>query len=89
MPVTLQPRPGFNWLQVSWGGPYEVRTLKCSYCEAPINDDDDDDDDIPLIVWNNAGWCAEFCRDCQVTWWGFSPLAPPPDDELDWERRDT
>ena len=22
----LQPRPGFNWMRVSWGGPDEIRT---------------------------------------------------------------
>ena len=66
----LQPKPGFDWTAVSWGGPDQVRTDQCSYCEAPLGDPSDDDYEVPLILWNPAGWCAEFCIACQRRWWG-------------------
>jgi len=68
---TLRPLPGFNWMQVSWGAPDEVRTVRCSYCDSPLGDPEDEDRDIPLILWNEADWCAEFCTACQRRWWGF------------------
>jgi hypothetical protein len=64
--TTLSPRPGFNWTAVSWGGPDEPRTDKCSYCDAPLSEDE-----VPLILWNNDGWAAEFCEACQRKWWGL------------------
>lgn len=64
----LQPRPGFNWMAVSWGGPDELRTDKCSYCETLFPKDDAF---VPLIVWRDDGWCAEFCDACQRDWWGL------------------
>jgi hypothetical protein len=64
--TTLKPRAGFNWTQVSWGGPDERRTDKCSYCDAPLTEDE-----VPLILWNNDGWAAEFCEACQRRWWGL------------------
>jgi hypothetical protein len=80
MSATLKPLPGFNWAQISWGGPDEPRTLTCSYCDAPINGEDDDDDHVPLIMWNDEGWCAEFCNACQVRWWGLQPINPAVSD---------
>lgn len=71
----LQPRLGFDWMLVSWGGPDETRTLTCSYCEQPLRDEE-----MPLVAWNEQGWCAEFCEACQRTWWGFEVL---PNDEGD------
>jgi hypothetical protein len=66
---TLAPKPGFDWSQVNWGGPKQRRTDRCSYCDNLFNREDDDF--IPLILWNNDGWCAEFCHDCQRKWWGL------------------
>ena len=64
---TLQPRPGFNWTQVSWGGPDEPGTETCSYCDAPLGEDD-----VPLMLWNEQSWCAKFCTECQRRWWGLT-----------------
>lgn len=65
----LAPRPGFEWCAVNWGGPDEPRTEVCSYCDAPL-----DEESVPLILWNREGWCAEFCDQCQETWWGIATL---------------
>jgi hypothetical protein len=67
MPENQIPRPGFNWMAVSWGGPDEPIAEACSYCDALL-----DDEDVPLILWNNQGWSARFCDDCQRRWWGMS-----------------
>jgi hypothetical protein len=66
--ATFHPAPGFNWMAVSWGGPDEPVSDTCSYCDATIPDDDDD---IPLRLWNDDGWAAQFCKTCQVRYWGF------------------
>ena len=78
MPTTISPRPGFDWAKVKWGGPDQVRTEHCSYCG-----DELDEDSVPLILWNEAGWCAEFCDRCMVTWWGFEPDDEPGDETLE------
>lgn len=67
---SLVPKPGFNWLAVSWGGPAEPVALACSYCEAPFGEGE-----MPLILWNPEGWCAQFCEACQLQWWGIERLA--------------
>jgi hypothetical protein len=64
--MSLEPLPGFNWSQVAWGAPNQVRTEHCSYCDEPM----DQDEEIPLILWRPDGWVAEFCEACQVKWWG-------------------
>ena len=64
----LWPCPGFDWTQVSWGGPDEPRTETCSYCDAPLNEND-----VPLMMWNEESWCAAFCLECQRRWWGMRP----------------
>ncbi len=74
----LTPRPGFNWQAVSWGGPDEPAAEDCSYCDAPIPDDS-----VPLILWNNASWCARFCEACQERWWGMTRLESLDDDDGD------
>jgi len=51
--ATLQPRPGFDWLRVNWGGPDEPRSDRCSYC-GDLFPEDDEADFIPLIMWNDA-----------------------------------
>jgi hypothetical protein len=66
--TALRPRPGFNPMLVNWGGPDEPRTDRCSYCgdRFPL----DEDGFVPLILWNEAGWTAEFCDHCQAAWFG-------------------
>jgi hypothetical protein len=77
---TLQPKPGFDWMLVQWGGPDEPRTEHCSYCGAELPDEDDGF--IPLILSNEAGWVAEFCDKCQWQWWGIERV----DDEREVAR---
>jgi hypothetical protein len=62
----LRPAPGFLWMAVSWGGPDEVVSDRCSYCSELISDDD-----VPLMLWTKAGWMAQFCDACQRRWWGL------------------
>jgi hypothetical protein len=71
--TTLKPRPGFDWTRVNWGGPNQIRTDRCSYCDKLFPDPygDGDSDFVPLILWNGEGWAAEFCDDCQRKWWGL------------------
>jgi hypothetical protein len=63
---TLRPAAGFNWMQIAWGAPDQVRTAFCSYCDQPL-----DEDACNLILWREDGWAAEFCTDCQRRWWGL------------------
>lgn len=65
--MMLTAKRGFNWMQVSWGGPDEPRSERCSYCEAVIAEDD-----VPLILTSRTGWVAQFCDDCCTKWWGAS-----------------
>jgi hypothetical protein len=74
--VSLQPRAGFEWSLISWGAPDQTQTLICSYCEAPL-----DDDSVPLMLFNQDGWAAEFCAACQAKWWGITVFAEPEDDD--------
>ena len=62
----MRPNARFNWMQVSWGAPDQIRTETCSYCDAPI-----DDESVPLIIWRADGWVGEFCEECQRQWWGM------------------
>jgi hypothetical protein len=77
--IRIAPRPGFEWAAVNWGGPDEPRTKHCSYCGDAIPEKS-----VPLMLWNAAGWCAEFCDHCQATWWGvesFDDADPRPEPE--------
>ena len=64
--TSLEPLPGFDWTQVSWGGPDEQVAEACSYCDAPLAEDS-----VPLMIWNSDGWCAQFCDACMQRWWGM------------------
>lgn len=75
--MRLTPALGFNWFQVAWGAPDQVRTLSCSYCDKPIGDDD-----VPLILWRIDHWCAEFCVECQRRWWGMEIFDDGDDEAL-------
>lgn len=79
MTFELTPTAGFNWAQVAWGAPDEVRRENCSYCDSPLGEDE-----MPLILWRKGdGWCAEFCTTCQSRWWGFQSFGDDPRDTLD------
>lgn len=67
----LQPKSGFDWSKVRWGGPRQRRTTRCSYCSNPL-----DEETVPLILWKSDGSAAEFCDACQETWWGFALSDP-------------
>ena len=66
MKLELQPQPGFDWRKVNWGRPDSPRSVLCSYCANFIIEDE-----VPLIVWKDDGHAAQFCDECQATWWGF------------------
>ncbi len=74
--TALRPAREFDWMRVSWGGPDEPRTETCSYCDAPL-----DDESVPLIMWNQDGWTAEFCDACQIRYWGAEPIERIDDDD--------
>lgn len=77
----MQPRPGFRWERVKWGGPNQVRTAFCSYCGDELSCDDDDF--MPLILSRPDGSAAEFCDDCQATWWGIAKFDVPAEDRAE------
>ena len=64
--MILMPKPGFNWMAVSWGGPDEVCSDQCSLCDAVIPDDA-----VPMIMTSESGWTAQFCNACVLAWWEF------------------
>lgn len=75
--TALRPKPGFNWLNVAWGGPDEPRTDRCSYCGDAFPTEEQDPEFVPLILFNNAGWVAEFCDHCQAALFGLQSFAEP------------
>jgi hypothetical protein len=66
----IKPRPGFDWRRVTWGRPDSVRSALCSYCSAAIGEGE-----VPLIMWNQESYAAQFCEACMVRWFGFEPRA--------------
>lgn len=86
MTFVLKPKPGFNWLNVGWGGPDKTRTDKCSYCGDQFPEDDEF---VPLILFNDNpnsaahGFCAEFCDHCQATWFGLQSFPEPVEPRKD------
>jgi len=71
---TIEPLPGFDWSKVKWGGPNERISEHCSYCGEQLGLDD-----VPLMMWSEAGACAQFCDACMVRYWGFAPTREPDD----------
>lgn len=69
--ATLNPRSGFDWRRVRWGGPTETRTESCSYCPNVIPEES-----VPLMLFKDDGSLAQFCDDCQRTWWGVEAFPP-------------
>ena len=66
MTFPISPLPGFNWMAVSWGGPNQVRTDKCSYCDTPL-----DDDEVPLILLRDAAGSPSFAANANSTGGAF------------------
>ena len=66
MNLAFQPLPGFDWNKVTWGRPDSPRSAVCSYCAQAIHEDD-----VPLILWDERSYAAQFCDECQAKWWGF------------------
>jgi hypothetical protein len=69
--MNLRPKPGFNPMLLTWGGPDEPVAEACSYCDEPIGEDD-----VPLIMWREDGWTVRFCTACQEVWFGFQCFEP-------------
>lgn len=65
MSVELKPKEGFDWGKVTWGRPDSPRSALCSYCSAALKDDE-----VPLIVWTEKHFAAQFCEKCQAKWLG-------------------
>lgn len=79
--TTLTPRAGFDPQLINWGGPDELRTRQCSYCDAPFPADEEDSGFVPLALYRADGWVAEFCDDCQAKWWGLRKVSLEDDGE--------
>lgn len=75
--IAFTPKPGFNWMMVAWGGPDEPRTDRCSYCGDVFLTEDEDPEFMPLILWREDGWAAEFCDHCQAAWFDLQSLPEP------------
>jgi hypothetical protein len=77
LPMTfpLTPRPGFNPLLIRWGGPDEFVDENCSYCDQPIGEEE-----VPLRMWNEQHWTAQFCEHCMEVWFGMHSALEDGDD---------
>lgn len=64
--MRINPAAGFDWARVAWGKPDEPRAENCSYCGAAIGEDV-----VPLMMWSEDGYAAQFCDGCMREWWGF------------------
>jgi hypothetical protein len=86
----LEPRPGFDWSRVNWLGPDQPMIADgedcegCSYCGDAIAEDR-----VPLRLFNELGWGAEFCAHSEATWWGIQSFddSVEPRDEPEVRRR--
>jgi hypothetical protein len=76
--VNLQPKAGFDWMKVNWGGPEEPVSDDCSYCGDAIPEES-----VPLRLWNAEGWAAVFCDHCSAAWFGLQSFDGPDDDDED------
>ncbi len=59
----LRFREGFNPTQLNWGGPDELPSDNCSYCDGEIPEDA-----CPLRLWKKDGWTVVLCDDCVARW---------------------
>jgi hypothetical protein len=64
--VELKPKDGFDWGKVTWGRPDSPVSAVCSYCSAAIGDDY-----VPLRMWTEQHYAAQFCDECQRKWFGL------------------
>jgi hypothetical protein len=67
MTAKLRFRDGFDWKRVAWGRPDSpVRDL-CAYCHGKLPE-------VPLMLWNDEGYCISFCDDCVEKWIGSEDI---------------
>jgi ribosomal protein L24E len=78
MTTFLEPRTGFKWSAVNWGGPDELRTEHCSYCGDAL----DREHSVPLILSRRDGSVAEFCDHCQSDMVGRDKVEPRHEPEV-------
>ena len=71
----LQPKPGFEWGRVKWGGPLDPVSDACSYCSARIPEEA-----VPLRFWTEQGHAAVFCDPCSARWFGLEVVGEPGDE---------
>jgi len=64
----LEPRNGFEWSRVVWGGSHDRPDDHCSYCRRSL--DEDERDYIALRLMGTSHF-AVFCDDCMRTYWGM------------------
>jgi len=46
---------------LAWGKPNSPRRELCSVCHAKLPE-------VPLMMWNSAGACVQFCDECVERW---------------------
>jgi hypothetical protein len=68
-PNLLEPRNGFDWTRVLWGGPTDRVSEDCSYCRQTL--EQDDRDYVALRLFSPDGHAAVFCDACMQRYWGF------------------
>jgi len=52
--------------RLAWSRPDSAIAPFCSVCQAHIAEDD-----VPLMMWDGAGACVQFCDECAqegITW---------------------
>jgi hypothetical protein len=60
-----RPNSDFDWKRVRWRTFRMEPPKRCGYCSNDLATD------APrIIVCDNAGYRAEFCETCMVTYWG-------------------
>lgn len=64
--MNLKPNQHFDWGRVLWDPPDEPSEGNCSYCSARISEDA-----VPLRLWNEEGWGAQFCDTCETEYWNL------------------
>jgi hypothetical protein len=62
----IRPSVDFEWSAVGWGAPDQARADTCSYCDAPVGEHD-----CLLMLFNDLGWCAQFCDPCAERYFGM------------------
>lgn len=72
--AVIAPKEGFDWRHVVWGRPDSPPSVLCSYCSALLPDacgERSVADDVPLMLFSEEGYGAQFCQRCQWRWFGM------------------